>query len=99
VAEALKTIDRAIRMAEDSGELIQLPELLRLQAQYRSRLDPGAEETPARLLAALQEAQAQGSPLLALRIAGDIAALPPDRRPDNWNALLEAAQVGVSKTT
>jgi hypothetical protein len=94
LTEALETVDRAIRMAEDTGEVIQLPELLRLQAQYMSRLDPGAEETPARLLAALQLAQEQGSPLLALRIAGDIAALPPDRRPDNWNALLEAAETG-----
>ena len=96
VAEALETVERAIAMAQGSGELVQLPELLRLQAQYMCRLGSGAAEAPALLLTALQQAESQGSPPLALRIAGDIAALPPDLRPENWNALLHAAQAGFT---
>ncbi len=98
VAEALETVERAIGMARGSGELVQLPELLRLQARYMGRLTSGAEEVPALLLTALQQAESQGSPPLALRIARDIAALPPDFRPENWNALLEAAQARLAET-
>ena len=75
VAEALETVERAIGMAQGSGELVQLPELLRLQARYMLQLASGAEEVPARLLTALQQAESQGSPPMALRIADDIAAV------------------------
>ncbi len=98
VTEALETVGRAIRMAESSGELVQLPELLRLQARYKGQLDSGADEILDLLMTALQQAESQGSPPMALRIAGDIAAMPPDLRPDNWHALLTAAQAAVTET-
>ena len=91
-AQALETIEDAIRIVNDTGERLHLPELLRSRAHYRGQLAI-AEASPADdLLEALQIADSQDSTLVAFRIAKDIAALRPDIRPGNWRHLIEAAQ-------
>ncbi len=90
--EALETIDGAIRIVNDTGERLQLPELLRARAQYRGQLGSAEGSQADDLLEALQIAESQHSNLIAYRVANDIAALPPNVRPGNWQHLLEAAQ-------
>jgi class 3 adenylate cyclase len=80
---ALHALDEAMEQCESSGELVHQPDLLRLRAEimtaaYPDRMDEAARD----LVAAVDIGLAQGSLVLALRAANDLARLPHDRPPD-----------------
>ncbi len=87
---ALKSLDEALERSASSGELVHQPDLLRLRAEiicaaYPERMDEAAAD----LEAAVDIGLAQGSLVLALRAANDLARLPHDRPPD-WAERLRA---------
>jgi class 3 adenylate cyclase len=80
---ALHALDEAMERTASSGELVHQPDLLRLRAEimtaaYPDRMDEAARD----LVAAVDIGLAQGSLVLALRAANDLARLPHDRPPD-----------------
>jgi Mrp family chromosome partitioning ATPase len=80
---ALHALDEAMERSASSGELVHQPDLLRLRAEimtaaYPDRMDEAARD----LVAAVDIGLAQGSLVLALRAANDLARLPHDRPPD-----------------
>jgi class 3 adenylate cyclase len=80
---ALQALDEAMERSASSGELVHQPDLLRLRAEimtvgYPDRMDEAAKD----LVAAIDIGLAQGSLVLALRAANDLARLPHDRPPD-----------------
>ena len=82
---ALQAVDEALERSASSGELVHQPDLLRLRAEiitaaYPDRMDEAARD----LVAAVDIGLAQGSLVLALRAANDLARLPHDRPPD-WD--------------
>ena len=81
---ALQALDAAMERSASSGELVHQPDLLRLRAEivtaaYPDRMDEAARD----LVAAVDIGMAQGSLVLALRAANDLARLPHDR-PLDW---------------
>ena len=81
---ALQALDEALELSASSGELVHQPDLLRLRAEiitaaYPDRMDEAARD----LVAAVDIGLAQGSLVLALRAANDLARLPHDR-PSDW---------------
>ena len=82
---ALHAVDEAMERSASSGELVHQPDLLRLRAEimtaaYPDRMDEAARD----LVAAVEIGLAQGSLVLALRAANDLARLPHDR-PVDWD--------------
>ena len=80
---ALRRLDEALERTTTSGELVHQPDLLRLRAEimtaaYPDRMDEAVED----LVAAIEIGLAQGSLVLALRAANDLARLPHDSAPD-----------------
>jgi len=80
---ALQALDEAMERSASSGELVHQPDLLRLRAEimtvgYPDRMDEAARD----LVAAVDIGLAQGSLVLALRAANDLARLPHNRPPD-----------------
>jgi class 3 adenylate cyclase len=80
---ALQALHEALERCASSGELVHQPDLLRLRAEiitaaYPDRMDEAAKD----LVAAVEIGLAQGSLVLALRAANDLARLPHDRPPD-----------------
>ena len=83
---ALEVLDAALAQSTSSMELVHQPDLLRLRAEIRSVADPSRrDEAVADLVAAVDIGLAQGSLVLALRAANDLARLPDDDRPDDWD--------------
>ena len=81
---ALRALDEALERSASSGELVHQPDLLRLRAEivtaaYPDRMDEAIRD----LVAAVDIGLAQGSLVLALRAANDLARLPHDR-PQDW---------------
>ena len=81
---ALRALDAAMERSASSGELVHQPDLLRLRAEivtaaYPDRIDEAARD----LVAAVDIGVAQGSLVLALRAANDLARLPHGR-PADW---------------
>jgi class 3 adenylate cyclase/tetratricopeptide (TPR) repeat protein len=82
---ALEEIEKAMEQARSSGELIHLPDLLRLRAEVTAIVHPGrVAEVTDDLVAAVDTGLDQGSLVLALRAANDLARLPPEHRPPEW---------------
>jgi class 3 adenylate cyclase len=80
---ALHALDEAMERSASSGELVHQPDLLRLRAEILTAAYPDRMEEAARdLVAAIEIGLAQGSLVLALRAANDLARLPRDRPPD-----------------
>ena len=73
-----------------SGELVHQPDLLRLRAEIMAAAYPDRmAEAVKDLVAAVDIGLAQGSLVLALRAANDLARLPHDRPPD-WGDRIRA---------
>jgi hypothetical protein len=88
-AQALETVNDALLLVQKQGEWIHEPELLRLRAEltasvHPSRIDDVVED----LRAAVEVGLAQGSLLLALGAANDLARLPVGSRPADWRSVL-----------
>ena len=76
---------------ETSGELVHQPDLLRLRAEITAAAYPDRmDEVVTDLVAAVEIGLAQGSLVLALRAANDLARLPHDVRPPDWSDRVRA---------
>ncbi len=87
---ALEALDEALERSVSSGELVHQPDLLRLRAEIMAAAYPERmAEAVKDLEAAVDIGLAQGSLVLALRAANDLASLPHDR-PPNWGDRMRA---------
>ena len=83
---ALQALEDALAGVQASGELVHQPDLLRLRAEITLAAHPDrTDEVIADLVAALEVGLAQGSVVLALRAAIDLARLSPGHRPSDWS--------------
>ena len=83
---ALRAVEEAIDRTRTSGERVHQPDLLRLRAEITVAAHPDRmDEVVTDLVAAVEIGLAQGSLLLALRAANDLARLPHDVRPPDWS--------------
>ncbi len=83
---ALRALAEAMDQAEISGELVHQPDLLRLRAEINAAAHPDRiDEVVTDLVAAVEIGLAQGSLLLALRAANELARLAHDVRPPDWS--------------
>lgn len=82
---ALDRLEEAMERTVTSGELVHQPDLLRLRAEIMTAAYPDrTDEAVKDLVAAIEIGLDQGSLVLALRAANDLARLPHDRAPD-WS--------------
>jgi tetratricopeptide (TPR) repeat protein len=87
---ALCALEEALERSTSSGELVHQPDLLRLRAEILCASDPERSGEAAKdLETAIDIGLAQGSLVLALRAANDLARLPRDRPPD-WGDRMRA---------
>ena len=83
---ALRALEEAMNQAATSGELVHQPDLLRLRAEINAAAHPDRmDEVVTDLAAAVEIGLSQGSLLLALRAANELARLPHDVRPSDWS--------------
>jgi tetratricopeptide (TPR) repeat protein len=84
---ALEVLEHAMAQTETSRELLHQPDLLRLRAEITAAARPDWNgDAVADLEAAVDIGLAQGSLVLALRAANDLARLPDGDRPADWDA-------------
>lgn len=87
---ALRAVEEAMERTVTSGERVHQPDLLRLRAEITTVAYPDrADEAVKDLVAAVEIGLAQGSLVLALRAANDLARLPRGRPPD-WSDRISA---------
>jgi class 3 adenylate cyclase len=83
--QALAAATSALAAAETSGELVHVPDLLRLRAQILTTAFPDRTAEAANdLVTALDVGASQGSLVLAVRAANDLARLPAASQPSGW---------------
>lgn len=88
---ALDEINEGFNRVEKSGERIHEPYLRIARAQMTARAFPDRmDDVVADLRAAVDVARTQGSWVLALRAANELARLPEGGRPSDWRELLRA---------
>ena len=88
---ALRALDEAMDRTGVSGELVHQPDLLRLRAEITAAAHPDQmDEVVNDLVAAVEIGLTQGSLVLALRAANDLARLPRDERPRDWRNRIRA---------
>ncbi len=89
VDQALVRLSEAFVGVDRSGERVHLPDLLRLRAELTAAGHPDrTDAVVADLLAAIEVGKSQGSVLLALRAANQLAELEVDIRPTYWRDVL-----------
>ncbi len=91
LAGALERVGDALLAVQKSGEWVHQPDLLRLRAEVTAAARPERpDEVVADLRAAVEVGLEQGSLVLALRAANDLARLPDgDRRPE-WREVVRS---------
>jgi class 3 adenylate cyclase len=83
--QALTQLDDALKQTRTSGELVHQPDLLRLRAEITGQARPEKmDEVVTDLVSAVDIGVDQGSVVLALRAANDLARLPDAHRPADW---------------
>ncbi|MGZ6976562.1 MAG: AAA family ATPase [Acidimicrobiia bacterium] len=88
---ALSAATDALGAAETSGELVHVPDLLRLRAEILTTAFPDRlDEAATLLVTALEVGAGQGSLILALRAANDLGRLPPSVQPPGWEETARA---------
>lgn len=88
--QALEALEEALERAATSGERVHQPDLLRWRAEITAAAHPDRMREAAKDLEdAVDIGLAQGSLVLALRAANDLARLPHDRPPD-WGDRMRA---------
>ena len=91
---ALAAVEEALDGVARSGEWVHQPDLLRLRAEITACAHPERMESAvADLIEAIIVGSAQGSLVLALRAANDLARLPSAVRPDHWDETLRSVLV------
>jgi class 3 adenylate cyclase len=89
VARALERVGDAFLLMQQSGEWIHHPDLLRLRAELTALAHPDRmDDVVADLRAAVEVGLVQGSLVLALLAANDLARLPVEARPPEWRSEL-----------
>ena len=82
---ALRALEEAMERTVTSGERVHQPDLLRLRAEILAAAYPDrADEAVTDLVSAVEIGLEQGSLVLALRAANDLARIPRGRPPD-WS--------------
>lgn len=89
--QARSLIDDGLEVVAKTGELLHLPELLRLRAGYSLALGDDPYQALADLKEALTVAEEQDARVDRLRAAADIARLSDSLRPPEWRSWLQAA--------
>jgi hypothetical protein len=90
-AQALRTVEDALLLAQKQGEWIQQPYLLRLRAELTASVHPDRmDDVVDDLRAAVHVGLAQGSLVLALGAANDLARLSVHSRPPDWRSVLSS---------
>jgi hypothetical protein len=90
-SQALQTVENALLLVQKQGEWIQQPDLLRLRAELTASVHPDRmNDAVADLRAAVEVGLAQGSLVLALGAANDLARLHADSRPADWRSVLNS---------
>ena len=83
--KALSVLEDAMEQSRTSGELVHQPDLLRLRAEITAQARPQRmDEVVTDLVSAVDIGVDQGSVVLALRAANDLARLPEALRPADW---------------
>ena len=91
LAEALALIDETIQFVEAHGDVIYMPELLRVKGGLLSMLQPKADDAEAWLMRSLKLSRQQGARAWELRTAVDFATLlARQRRQKSARALLRS---------
>src|SRR5207244_3734970 len=89
--QALQTVDDALLLVQKQGEWIHQPDLLRLRAELTATVRPGRmDDVVDDLRAAVEVGLAQGSLVLALRAAIDLARVSAGTRPADWRSVLSS---------
>jgi len=89
--QALLMLEEALELTRTSGELVHQPDLLRLRAEINAFAHPERmHEVVTDLVDAVEIGLAQGSLVLALRAANDMARLPSYLRPPDWGDRIRA---------
>jgi len=89
----------AFDAAQQSGEDVHLPELLRQRAELRLARGGDAGTAVADLTEAVRIATTQGARTSRLRAAVDLAQLPPASRPGSWRTTLAEARDDMPPAT
>jgi class 3 adenylate cyclase len=88
---ALRVLEDAMQQTRTSGERVHQPDLLRLRAEITARAHPeNVDDVVANLVSAIDIGLHQGSVVLALRAANDLARLSHERRPRDWDDRLRS---------
>jgi hypothetical protein len=91
VPQALDTVEDALLLVQKQGEWIQQPDLLRLRAELTASVHPDRmNDVVEDLRAAVEVGLVQGSLVLALAAANDLARLPLEARPADWRSVLSS---------
>jgi hypothetical protein len=89
--QALQTVEDALLLVQKQGEWIQQPDLLRLRAEFTASAHPDRmDDVVDDLRASVEVGLAQGSLVLALHAANDLARLPVRFRPADWRSVLSS---------
>jgi hypothetical protein len=89
----------AFDAAQQSGEDVHLPELLRQRAELRLARGGDAGTAVADLTEAVRIATTQGARTSRLRAAVDLAQLSPASRPESWRTTLAEARDDMPPAT
>jgi hypothetical protein len=91
VPQALEMVDDALLVLQKQGEWIHQPYLLRLRAELTASVHPDRmDDVVDDLRTAVDVGLAQGSLVLALGAANDLARLPVHSRPADWRSVLSS---------
>lgn len=92
-------IDDAIRLVEQGGDHLYMPELLRMKGRVLLSLpEPDAEQAEARLMQSLDLSRRKGAKAWELRAAADLAGLLAERgRREDAKRLLQSALDGFAE--
>ena len=88
---SVSLIDEALEVVHKTGEHLHLPELLRNRTRYALAAGERSERVVEDLGQAIEIADRQGARLARLRAAVDLARLPEELRPSDWDEVLRSA--------
>ncbi|UWU77616.1 winged helix-turn-helix domain-containing protein [Bradyrhizobium huanghuaihaiense] len=97
--QSARVIDDAIRLVEQAGDHLYMPELLRMKAKVRLHLpEPQIEDAEACLMQSLQLSRSKGAKAWELRAAIDLAEFLVERdRREEARLLLQSALEGFAE--
>ena len=99
IEQSARLIDDAIRLVEQGGDHLYMPELLRMKGRVLLALpEPKAEQAEAHLTKSLDLSRRNGAKAWELRAAVDLAGFIAERgRRDEANELLQSVLKGFAE--